>query len=299
MRQMPLSLVTKNRSCVVVGPGDLGDAKARLAGLAGLTVSRLATVMRDEDIDAIQSGIAFVALADASQASVAAAILRRKGYLVNVADQPQLCDFILPAIVDRSPVTIAISTGGASATMARQIRGRLEAELPERLGDMVTFISALRPGVAEILTDATARRQFWDWATADGGPCDPFAHDQPPSQEEMLAAAVDFGRKPAVQSICIIHLQSNDPADMTLRGLRRLQQADVVVAVGRKETLEQVALMARRDAQILYDEMSDKTIQLLATSPRSVILFPSGAEARPIRIDGAQFEFIYAGKAQL
>ncbi len=301
MGLFPLMLLAAGRPCIVVGDGPLADAKARLARQSGMEVQQFRS-----DTDGSRSvpkparlGLAFVTLQDMDAAAKCSEVLRGLGYLVNVADQPGLCDFILPAIVDRAPVVIAISTGGASATMARQIRGRLEAELPDRLGDMVGFISTLRPAVASILTNADARRHFWEWATTDGGPCDPFTHHEPPGADDVLAAARSFGEQPTARHICMINLQTNDPADMTLRALRRMQQADVVLCIGLKEQLGPLANLSRRDAQVMYDEISAATIDVLANSPRSVILMPRGSVARPVRVKGAVFEFIYAGKAQL
>jgi uroporphyrin-III C-methyltransferase / precorrin-2 dehydrogenase / sirohydrochlorin ferrochelatase len=299
MRLFPLMLLTESRPCLVVGEGELAAAKARVAEGAGLHVTQIDDISNIDNIEMVNSGLAFITLSEVSQATEVRDALHRKGYLVNVADQPQLCDFILPAIVDRAPVIVAISTGGASATMARQIRARLESELPLALGDMVRFIGDARSKVATVLTDPESRRQFWDGMTTGGGLCDPFMQEAPPSLEAVMSAAQTAASPVAVRHISIIDLQTCDPADLTLRGLRRLQQADVVLCVGLKSALEPIARLARRDAAIVYDEISTASLDSLAAKGRGVILMPPGATARPLKIADASIEFIYTGKAQL
>jgi uroporphyrin-III C-methyltransferase/precorrin-2 dehydrogenase/sirohydrochlorin ferrochelatase len=283
----------------VVGDGDIADAKARVAEAAGLRVTHLFDISKISEIHAVEAGIAFLIPDDLSLATEARDRLRAKGFLVNVADQPQLCDFILPAIVDRDPVILAISTGGTSATMARQLRAKLESELPMALGDMVRFIGQARHDVATVLTDAESRRQFWDSMTTSGGLCDPFVQDAPPTLDVVLQAARNVANSSSSRHISIIDLQTCDPADITLRGLRRLQQADVVLCVGLKSALDPIARLARRDATIVYDEISTASIDRLAAKGRGVILMPPGATVRPLSVADASIEFIYTGKAQL
>jgi uroporphyrin-III C-methyltransferase / precorrin-2 dehydrogenase / sirohydrochlorin ferrochelatase len=296
MQLFPLMLGSTGRPCLVVGSGDLADAKARVAELAGLHVTRLDGNSGSNDIPTVSNGLAFVTLTQEDAASNWAKLLQKKGYLVNVADQPSLCDFILPAILDRFPVIVAISTSGTSATMARQIRARLEAELPERLGEMVQLIGTARPAVAELLATPDSRRQFWDWATTGGNLCDPFLQETPPSVEAVVAAAADYGTRLPGKIVTVIKLQTSDPSDLTLRGLRRLQQADAVLCVGLKADIAPVAALARRDATLLYDEISTAALSALASYQRSVILLPMGATARAVRIEGAELEVILAGK---
>ncbi len=298
MRPFPLMLLTEGRTAYVVGDGDLADAKARLAFESGLNVVRLQT---DKYDDLLSHSLAFVVLETPAEAARCARALKAKGCLVNVADQPGLCDFILPSIVDRSPVLIAVSTGGASATMARQIRTRLEADLPESLGPMVEFISSVRNKLSDILQSPEERRHFWDWATTEGHVCDPFSQSQPPEAGAVIAAAMSFqqAQGQAPHQISILELLTFDPADISLRALRRLQQADLVLCLGLKTDLHPIASLARRDAAVLYDEISGATIARLARVSRSVILLPTGATLRAIPIDGARFEFIQTGKVQL
>ena len=105
MEQLPIFLNLRGRTVVLVGKGEVADAKARLIIRAG---GRIVPEWEEG------AAIAFVALDDDDQARAAAGALRARGLLVNVVDRPDFCDFTTPAIVDRAPVTIAIGTGGAS-----------------------------------------------------------------------------------------------------------------------------------------------------------------------------------------
>ena len=121
----------KGRKVVVVGEGPAADRRAALARSAGADV-RQAPDIQVSDLRG--AAAAFVATGDADRDALAQRVARSIGVPVNVADRPGLCDFIMPAIVDRDDVVVAISTGGASPTLAATLRGRIEAVLPERIG---------------------------------------------------------------------------------------------------------------------------------------------------------------------
>ena len=183
--------------------------------------------------------LAFVALDDAGGATAAAAHLKAEGLLVNVVDRPALCDFTIPAIVDRSPVLVAIGTGGASASLSKALRERLEALLPERLGALAKAIFASRGAVAARHPTIEARRRFWDVALAPGGRLDPFGGGEPVVDLDSEVGAAD--------TLAEIVLVSADPDDLTLRQLRALNQADIVL-YGRGVPAA-VIDRARRDAE--------------------------------------------------
>uniref|UniRef100_UPI002E2DB948 precorrin-2 dehydrogenase/sirohydrochlorin ferrochelatase family protein n=1 Tax=Sandarakinorhabdus rubra TaxID=2672568 RepID=UPI002E2DB948 len=131
MQQLPIFVTLTGRTVIVVGDGEAAAAKARLVSAAG---GRIA------DEGASDACLAFVALDDEDAAAAAASRLRARGLLVNVVDRPALSDFLMGAIVDRSPVIVAISTGGSSASLARALRMRLEALLPASLGPLGSAI---------------------------------------------------------------------------------------------------------------------------------------------------------------
>ena len=123
---LPLFHRVRGTRVVVIGDCAMTEAKRRLVERAGGICCG--------ETEAHHARLALVALDDAREAETAAARLKAKGLLVNVADRPELCDFTLPSILDRDPVLIAIGTGGASAGLAKHLRLRLERLLPGSLG---------------------------------------------------------------------------------------------------------------------------------------------------------------------
>jgi len=229
MDSLPIFVRLHDQPVLLIGDGPAADAKARLIEAAGGVIVREPATAR----------LAFVALDDPESAAHAATRLKAAGSLVNVVDRPALCDFTIPAIVDRSPVIVAIGTGGASASLAKVLRARLEALLPATLGDLARRIFAAREAVATRHTTVDARRRFWDAAMAPGAPLDPFGE----------AGEIPLDGGGAADSLTEIALTSGDPDDLTLRQLRALGQADLII---HPATVPQAILdRARRDADRL------------------------------------------------
>ncbi len=257
MDRLPLFVDLAGRAVVLLGDGPMADAKLRLIESAG---GRVTT-------DPASAQLAFVALTGYAAES-AAADLKRQGLLVNVVDRPDLCDFLIPAIVDRSPVIVAIGTGGASATLAKALRERLEALLPGSLGDLARRIGARRRSLAAQLPTPEQRRRFWDGLMTPGAPLDPLAPAADP--DVAIDAALGDDAK-AVPELFTIALTSDDPDDLTLRQLRALSRADTVFHV---KAPAAVLDRARRDA--VREEVSEAPAAL-----------PPGLSVWLYRIDSA------------
>ncbi|HPU15625.1 MAG TPA: NAD(P)-dependent oxidoreductase [Polymorphobacter sp.] len=217
MEALPIFVRLAGQPVLLVGDGEAADAKARLIEAAGGRIVRAA---------APGVRLAFVALDDGADAKAAADALKAAGLLVNVVDRPALCDFTVPAIVDRSPVLVAIGTGGASATLAKALRERFEALLPATLGDLARAIRGARGAVTTRHPAPADRRRFWDAALAPGGRLDPFAAAG--DAEAAVVAAVAGTAAGGGATLVIIDLASADPDDLTLRQLRHLNQADTL-----------------------------------------------------------------------
>jgi uroporphyrin-III C-methyltransferase / precorrin-2 dehydrogenase / sirohydrochlorin ferrochelatase len=148
--------------------------------------------------------------------------LKARGILVNAVDRVALCDFTLPAIVDRDPVLIAIGTGGASAGLAKALRQRLETILPASLGRLATDLFAARGTLRANFPDGTQRRQAIDAALDEGGPLDPFGGHR--DVKSWLAGEADA----TPDRVEAIVLTSSDPDDLTLRQARLLASASTI-----------------------------------------------------------------------
>ncbi|MGH7043199.1 MAG: precorrin-2 dehydrogenase/sirohydrochlorin ferrochelatase family protein, partial [Acetobacteraceae bacterium] len=180
----PIFLTLVGRPVVVVGDGAEAAAKVRLLARSGAVVRIVATAP-GEDLRALiaagQASLAgavltaaaldgarlcVVALDDAGQAAGAVVQARAAGVLANAVDRPELCDFIVPAIVDRAPVIVAIGTGGGAPALARDLRGRIEQVVPPGMAVLARLCRDWRARVAGALPDRAARRRFWDEVVA-------------------------------------------------------------------------------------------------------------------------------------
>lgn len=233
MKQLPVFLLIRNRPVILVGEGEAANAKRRLLERAGACcvgiddqTARLAIIAADGDNDAVTM----------------AAALRARGLLVNVVDRPELCDFTVPAIVDRDPLLVAIGTGGASAGLAKTVRQIIERLLPERIGRLAEALGAARAAMRNRWPDAAERRRQLDAALAPGALLDPLRDDAADHVASWLASEADaasFGLERIV-------LRSDDPDDLTLREARLLALADHLYLGD--DVPEPIAARARADA---------------------------------------------------
>ena len=217
LHSLPLFHRIAGTKIVVVGAGAEAAAKRRLVERAG------GVCCGEEASD--EAFFAFVALEDGAAAEDTAERLRGRGLAVNVADRPELCDFTLPSILERGDVLVAVSTGGASAGLAKHLRLRLEALLPPTLAALASGLSAARERIRARWPDAGSRRHAIDAALAEGGPLDPFDADAPARLDEWIAGE---GTADLDRTVEIV-LASDDPDDLTLRQARLLGMADTIV----------------------------------------------------------------------
>lgn len=215
MDQLPIFVNLKGRNVILVGEGEMADAKRRLIERAGGICV---------DAGHKDARIAFVAIADEDEAHAAADELKARGLLVNVVDRPEICDFTTPAIVDRTPVLVAVGTGGASAGMAKAIRQRIETLLPETLGPLANAISGARGPIRKRWPEGPQRRRALDQGFAAGGLLDPFGNHAPNTVEHWL----DVAEQPKGDRMIEIALLSDNPDDLTLLTARLLGEADHV-----------------------------------------------------------------------
>ncbi len=217
---LPLFHRIGGQPVIVLGVGEAAEAKRRLVERAG-----------GEVIDDLQEGIdkgarlAFIAHDDSTSAQADSIRARCAGLLVNAADRPELCDFTVPSLLDRAPVLIAIGTGGASAGLAKQLRLRLEALLPRSLGALADALFAARGGLRTRWPDAGERRRSLDAALGEGGALDPL---DPGSADRLPAWLTGEGESVEGAHVEIV-LRTPDPEDLTLREMRWLGAADLIV----------------------------------------------------------------------
>ena len=213
MDSLPLFHRIAGKPVIVLGEGEAADAKRRLVERVG------GVVVSEGNTDA---RLAFIALTPPEDA---AHRLRARGVLINTVDRPDLCDFTVPSLLDRTPVLVAIGTGGASAGLAKALRLRLEMLLPATLGKLAEGLFAAREALRTRWPDAGDRRRAIDTALGDGGALDPLREDSAAGLNSWLGA--EHSRQ--IFGVIEIRLRSADPEDLTLREARLLGSADVLV----------------------------------------------------------------------
>lgn len=214
MKSLPLFHQIAGQPVIVLGEGEAAEAKRRLVERAG------GYVVEDDNREA---RLAFVAL---DQPELQVTRLKARGVLVNVTDRPELCDFTVPSVLDRDPVLVAVSTGGASAGLAKQLRLRLEALLPANLGKLAEALHAARAPLRERWPDAAGRRRALDAALTQGGPLDPLDERSADRVEDWLRDPV----APVHEEPITLMVLRDDPDGLTLRQARLLGSADCIVA---------------------------------------------------------------------
>jgi uroporphyrin-III C-methyltransferase/precorrin-2 dehydrogenase/sirohydrochlorin ferrochelatase len=218
IENLPLFHRIAGQPIIVLGEGDAAEPKRRL-------VERAGGMVHDTIAEGLNQGarLGFIAHTDRAQAEADAQKLRQAGVLVNVVDQPDLCDFTVPSILDRSPVLVAVGTGGASAGLAKALRLRLEQILPPGLGALAKALGEARTRLRTLFPDVGERRRALDVALSAGGPLDPLGADASAVGSWLADPALG-----AAAGVVEIRLSSPDPDDLTLREARLLGSADVV-----------------------------------------------------------------------
>lgn len=236
LHSLPLFVRMAGRPVILLGEGEAAAAKRRLLERAGAAIVG----------EAATAALAIVAIDDELAALAAIARLKARGVLVNAVDRPEHCDFTLPAIIDRSPVLVAIGTGGASAGLAAALRQRLETLLPATLGPLAERLHALRAAIRLALPALDDRRRALGTAFAQGGILDPLAADSGAVETWLSNPAAPRDR------LVTLRLASPDPDDLTLAQARALALADRIYAPA---TMSGVILdRARADAVRIVSE---------------------------------------------
>jgi uroporphyrin-III C-methyltransferase/precorrin-2 dehydrogenase/sirohydrochlorin ferrochelatase len=241
---LPIFLNVRGEPCLVVGAGQVAARKAALLARAGAQVT-MTTQFREDEVQ----GYALVIAATSDQAvnRAVAHAARARHIPVNVVDQPALCSFILPSIVERAPLVVAVSSGGASPVLARLLRARLESMIPAAYGRLAALAAEFRDRVKARFSGAE-RRRFWERVLQ--GPIAELAlAGRDAEARRALAAAIDDTRLAfSGGEVALVGAGPGDPDLLTFRALRLMQQADVVVydRLVSKPILELVRLEAER-----------------------------------------------------
>jgi uroporphyrin-III C-methyltransferase/precorrin-2 dehydrogenase/sirohydrochlorin ferrochelatase len=270
LEYLPIFLNLKEANVLLVGGGGVGTRKARLILRSGATLTVLAPDITGE-LQALlkQTGGTWITglYNESSLSSTTNPVLvvaatpdrgvnerisvdaKRSGIPVNVVDSPDLCTFIFPSIVDRSPLIVAISSSGRSPVLARLLRRRIETMIPAAYGALAEFAGRIRTLVKQEIPQETPRRLFWE-QTVEGSIGELVLAGQEEKALQQLQHQLANQTEQPCGEVYLIGAGPGDPDLMTFKAVRLLQSADVVLHD--RLVSDAIVDMARRDAERIY-----------------------------------------------
>lgn len=267
MDHLPIFCQLHGRDCLLVGGGDVAERKARLLLDAGarLTVNALdfepqfrvwaeagMLTLVEGEFDSTLLDTSWLAIAatddDAVNARVSAEAEQRRIFC-NVVDAPKQASFIMPSIIDRSPLMVAVSSGGTSPVLARLLREKLESLLPQHLGQVARFAGQLRGRVKKQFASVGERRRFWEKLFVNDRLAQSLANQDEKAitetTERMLSEPLDNRGE-----VVLVGAGPGDAGLLTLKGLQQIQQADIVVYD--RLVSDDIMNLVRRDADRVF-----------------------------------------------
>lgn len=267
MDHLPIFCQLRDRDCLLVGGGDVAERKARLLLDAGarLTVNALEFapqfhVWAEAGMLALVEGEFDTTLLDKSWLAIAATDddavnhhvseeAEKRRIFCNVVDAPKQASFIMPSIIDRSPLMVAVSSGGASPVLARLLREKLESLLPQHLGQVAHFAGQLRSRVKQQFATVGERRRFWEKLFVNDRLAQSLANqDEQAVQtttEQLLNEPLDNRGE-----VVLVGAGPGDAGLLTLKGLQQIQLADIVVYD--RLVSDDIMNLVRRDADRVF-----------------------------------------------
>jgi uroporphyrin-III C-methyltransferase/precorrin-2 dehydrogenase/sirohydrochlorin ferrochelatase len=268
MQYFPIFLDTSDLNCLVVGAGEVAARKVELllktsakvtvvAPWACDTIEGLAQKQSIQlhkrtftDVDLRGNNLVFVATDDNTLNAAIHRLAKQQNILVNVVDNTPLCGFITPAIVDRSPIVIAISSGGVAPVLLRYIRQKLESLIPHKISLLGEFSEKFRERVKQKLDTVSKRRFFWE-DVLEGDIAELVMQGSNSKAETLFSeklAALEG--KTTKGEVYLVGAGPGDPDLLTFRALRLMQKADVVVYD--RLVSQDIVELVRRDAEKIY-----------------------------------------------
>ncbi len=299
---LPILISIKNRNCLVIGGGKVAARKVALLLRAGARITVIAPELDIELHEQLCQGIiihraesftpahlddATLVFAATNDRLVNQQISETAGKLripINVADNPDLCSFIMPSIIDRSPILVAVSSSGKSPVLARILRAHLETMIPEAYGRLATYAANFREQVKQHFSHPEKRRKFWENEL------------QGPFSELVFAgkdqAALDYLEhslhSESYEAICgevyLVGAGPGNPDLLTFRAMRLMQQADVVVYD--RLVSPEILNMVRRDALRIYAGKKRSNHSMSQESINELLVRLAKEKKRVLRLKG-------------
>ena len=299
----PVFLKISDRPCLVVGGGEVASRKIKQLLNAGASVTVVAPdinqaveqLLRENKIHHIadtysihyleQKHLIIAATSDQAVNEKISQDAQQRCIPVNVVDSPALCSFIVPSTVNRDPVHIAISTGGASPVLARLLRTKLESFIPSGFGRLGRLMADFRERVKQRYPDMTQRRRFWE-RIINGPITEMFLAGQ--EKAGMQALERELSRNTDSQTpegeVYLVGGGPGDPDLLTFRALRLIQQAEVVIYD--RLVSQSIVDLARRDADFIYVGKKRDQHTVPQTEINELLINYARAGKRVLRLKG-------------
>ena len=267
MKAFPMFIRTTGRRVVIVGGGEQAAQKARLLLKTDAELILVAPTLEDELAGLVEAGratqatvlspalfdnaaMAFIGTGCPALDASAHALAKLTRCPVNVVDQPALCDITTPAIVDRDPIVVAIGSEGTAPVLTREIKTRLERNLPQTIGGLAALAGRLRPSVTRNIP-REQRRAFWSWVFKGGPRANWVRGAEREAVHAIKSAIAACGSKThTTGQIALVGAGPGARDLLTLRAVERLQEADVIFYDRLVD--EEVLELARRDAERVF-----------------------------------------------
>ncbi len=300
MDYLPLFIDVAKKRCLLVGAGEVARRRLRLLLDAGAYVVVVAPdidpevismcaghgeihARRFESDDVVGTVLAIAATNDSAVNRHVYEAAQRHDVLVNTVDDATLSSAIVPAIVDRDPLLVAISTGGRSPTLARRARAFIEARLPPQLGHAADTLGRWRTHVARAIPDVRSRRRFWD-DVLDGPIAQAMYDDRVDRTDLLIQERLQNWDRTALGFVSLVGAGPGDPSLLTLKALQCLERADVVFYDNLVSA--DVVAMARRDARRIYVGKRRAFHAIRQTSINEMLVEAARAGDRVVRLKG-------------
>ncbi len=268
MDYFPAFLILKDKSCLLVGGGSVASRKADSLLAAGARLTVVAPELDQKLKQYADSGqithrdgrflaedvnghwLVVNATGDAQVSNEVFNAANNAGVFCNSVDDQSRCSYVSPAIIDRSPVVVAVSSGGTAPLLARKIRAQIETILPARLGQLAALASAWRDRVKDRINNLPGRRRFWE-QVFDGAIFDDVLAGRMQSAKRNIATLLETATQSPQDEgeAWLVGAGPGDPGLLTMRALQLMQRADVVVYD--RLVSRGVLALARRDAEMI------------------------------------------------
>ncbi|MDY6467316.1 siroheme synthase CysG [Acinetobacter faecalis] len=263
----PISLKLQQQPCLIVGGGRIAYRKAVLLAKAGAKIHVVAPEIEESLLDLVHKSqgqyvqapfsldiplrpyrLVIAATNDKAVNATVFEVCEAENILVNSVDDPPHCRFMVPAIVDRSPLVISIASNGTSPVLSRQIRTQLESTIPHGMGKLAEFSGKWRSAVKAKILNPDERRIFWEDLYASPLKEQVF-NDNIAEADRLIEQALIEWQKPKGE-VYLVGAGPGDPELLTLKALRLMQQADVVIYD--RLVSQPIMDLCRRDAEKIY-----------------------------------------------